>query len=109
MEWRLGAHNWLTIPPRISSWLEEVKRDLETPDLWAELQRDAERLHVATSDDVTENTPFTLVEQNEIAERLQALAEDARRTYSLSEAQMRVLNAKLDYLVNASHRLGRKD
>ena len=63
----------------------------------------------AISDDVTENTPFTPDEQNEIAARLQALAEHARRTYSLSAAQMRALDTKLDYLADAARRLGRKD
>jgi hypothetical protein len=108
-EWPVGAYSWGTIFPRISTWLKDVKRDLETPDLWAELQRDAELLHVVTSDDVVENTPFTPDEQNAIAARLQALAEHAQRTHSLSAAQMRALDAKLDYLLTAARRLGRKD
>lgn len=101
-------YSWQTIIKRISSWLEEVKRDLDTPDLWAELQGAVDLLGV-DSDGVTENTPFTLDEQKEIAKRLREMAERARRTYSLSEAQMQVLSAKLDYLVNATGRLGRID
>jgi hypothetical protein len=101
-------HSWQKLMPRVSSWLQSVKLDLDTPDLWAELQREAELLGAGT-DEVTENTPFTPDEQKEIARRLQELAEHARRTYSLSEAQMRDLNAKLDYLVNAAGRLGRID
>ena len=108
MEWPASAYSWQTIPTRICSWLEEVKRDLATPDLWAELQREA-RLLGTVSDDVTENTPFTLDEQSEIAARLQALTEHARHTYSLSATQMQAVDAKLDYLVNAARRLGRKD
>jgi hypothetical protein len=108
-EWPVSAYSWGTISPRISAWLKDVKRDLETPDLWAELQRDGRLLLDATSNDVTGNSPFTPDEQNDIAARLQALAEHARRIYSLSAAQMRILDAKLDYLVNAARRLGRKD
>jgi hypothetical protein len=93
---------------RISRWLQDVKRDLKTPDLWAELQREAELLG-ANFDDVTENSPFTSDEQNEIAGRLRELADHARRTYSLSEAQIRLLDAKLGYLVGAAGRLGRID
>ena len=104
----LDAFSWQAVLPRIRRWLEDVKRDLETPDLWAELQRQAE-LFGASSEDVIENTPFNQGEQNVIAERLQELAEHASRTYSLTAAQMRVLEAKLDYLVNAARRLGRKD
>jgi len=90
----------------VSRWLVDVKRDLETPDLWAELQREAQLLGDA-SDEATENTPFTPDEQKEIAMRLQGMAEQARHTYSLSEEQMRVLNAKIDYLKAAAGRLGR--
>jgi hypothetical protein len=109
VEWPVNAYSWGSIIPRISTWLKDVKLDTDTPDLWAELQRDAELLRGATSDDVTDNTPFTPDEQNQIAARLQELAEQMRRTCSLSAAQTRTFDAKLDYLVNASRRFGRKD
>jgi hypothetical protein len=106
--WPFEAYNWQPMIPRIKRWLEEAKHDLEMPDLWAELQREAGLLG-AKSDEVIENTPFTPDEQKEIARRLKELAQRARRTHSLSEAQMGVLNAKLDYLANAAGRLGRID
>jgi hypothetical protein len=106
--WPYNAYSWQALMSRVSQWLEDVKRDLETPDLWAELQREAKLLG-AGSTEVTENTPFTLDEQKEIAERLPKLAKYAKRTYSLSGTQMRVLEAKLDYLVDAARRLGRID
>jgi hypothetical protein len=102
------AYTWQTVISRLDSWLEEVKRDLETPDLWAQLQQDAV-LFRAYAGDVTGNTPFTPDEQNEIASRLRELADEAGRAYSLSAAQMRVLDAKLDYLVSAASRIGRRD
>jgi hypothetical protein len=106
--WPFSPCSWLTLMPRVSTWLEEVKHDLATPDLWAELQREAKLLG-AGSNELTKNTPFTLDEQEEIARRLQELAKYASRTYTLSTAQMQTLDAKLDYLVKASSRLGRKD
>jgi len=107
-DWQFEVSSWQNVIPRISRWLEEVKRDLETPDLWAELQGATELLG-ANYDGVVENTPFTPDEQKEIARRLQEWAEHTRRTYSLSVAQMQVLGAKLDYLVSAAGRLGRID
>jgi hypothetical protein len=107
-DWPIDVYSWQALIQRMSHWLTEVKRDLETPDSWAELELDAKLLG-GNSDDITENMPFTLDEQREIAERLRELAEQTRRAYSLSEAQTRVLNAKLDYLVGASGRLGRID
>ena len=70
--WPFEAYSWQALITRISRWLEEVKHDLEIPDLWAELQREAELIGTSF-DDISENPPFTLDEQKEIAERLQEL------------------------------------
>ena len=99
---------WQYLMPRISRWLSEVKRELEIPDLWAELQAE-ENLLGAGAEEAIENTPFTPDEQAEIAGRLYELTDQARNTYSLSDAQMRALEAKIDYLVEASARMGRID
>jgi hypothetical protein len=93
---------------RVSEWLEEVKRDLATPDLWAELQGEAELLGGAF-DKATKNTPFTREEQNDIEQRLREVEGHVRRTYSLPEPKMKILNAKIDYLVDAAGHLGRID
>ena len=105
-DWPYEVYSWETLMPRISRWLEEVKHDLETPDLWAELQREAALLGGA-SNEAKENTPFTTDEQKEIMGRLQELAEHLRR--SLSEPEIQILDAKLDYLIDAAGRLGRID
>ena len=106
--WPYEVYSWESVIPRVTGWLAEVKRDLETPDLWAELRREAEVIGGA-SNEANKNTPFTPEEQGEIVGRLQELAEYARRTYSLSGPEMQILNAKVDYLVGAVGRLGRID
>lgn len=106
--WPTGPVSWQSLLSRISLWLEEVKRDLNTPDLWAELQRDAELMGAGPSV-ATKNTPFTADEQREIAERLKSLGKHVSVTHSLSTAQIQTLEEKLDYLIDASTRLGRKD
>lgn len=106
--WPYEVYSWQALTPRISGWLGDVKRDLDTPDLWAELRHDAELLGAA-SGETTENTPFTQAEREEITERLRALRDHVMSTYSLSEPQMRLLDEKLDYLVEAAGRLGRTD
>jgi hypothetical protein len=109
MVWPYSAtSSWQYLMPRISRWLEDVKRDIEMPDLWAELQAEANLLGAGTEGAIG-NTPFTPNEQEEIAERLHDLRDHARSTYSLSDGQMRALNAKIDYLVEAASRLGRVD
>jgi hypothetical protein len=106
--WPTNPSSWQTMMPRISMWLEEVKRDLDTPDLWAELLREGDLLG-AGSNVFIENTPFTAEEQREIAGRLDQVAKYVRETHSLSMAQMRALDEKMDYVIEASTRLGRKD
>jgi hypothetical protein len=108
MDWPYEAYSWDAMMPRVQRWLQFVKLDLDTPDLWAELQREGELL-IAGSNEVTENTPFTPEEQKEILGRLDELANYVRKTPSLSRAQMQALDEKLEYLVEASGRLGRKD
>jgi hypothetical protein len=102
------VYSWYGVAERFGWWIREVKADLATPDLWAELRREIE-LVGANSEDFAENTAFSLGEQKEIAARLQELAGDVRRAVSLSEAQIRLLDAKLDYLAKAAGRLGRID
>ena len=99
---------WIQVEERVRSWAKDVKEDVDTPDLWAELQRERELLTGARYKDV-ENTPFTSDEQAEIAEHLRQTKEYVARTYSLSDAQMRHLEAQLDNIAAAAGRVGRKD
>jgi hypothetical protein len=105
---RYELYSWDPLISRIRLWFQLVKNDLDTPDLWAELQRET-RLLGADPSVVTENTLFTGDEQKEIARRLEQAAKYMRETHSLSMAQMRALDEKLDYVIEASTRLGRKD
>jgi hypothetical protein len=93
---------------QVQFWLTNVKLDIDTPDLWAQLQGEAELLG-AVFDETTENTPLTSAERQAIAGQLRELRDYVSRTYSLSEAQTRFLEEKLDDLAAATDRVGRKD
>jgi hypothetical protein len=96
------------VEERVRRWAEEVNRDVDTPDLWAELQRERKILPGALYEDI-ENTPFSSDEQADIAAQLRQIKELVRNTYSLSEEQMRSVEAKLDNIEAAAGRIGRKD
>jgi hypothetical protein len=100
--------SWADVEQMIRIWAGDVKRDVETPDLWAEIQREGEILTGTPYIDV-ENTPFTLDEQAQIAEQLDQIKQTAQTRYALSDAQMRALAAKLDEIAAASGHVGRKD
>ncbi len=106
--WPYEFYTWPSLMQRVEGWLREVKSDLETPDLWAELRREREMLG-GVPDEAVQNTPFTQEEQAEIAKQLREIKEYAKKTYSLSEAQRMLLEARLDYLQEAASRLRRID
>ena len=99
---------WIEVEQRVQGWAKEVKEDVDTPDLWAELQREREVLTGARYDEV-ENTPFNSDEQAAIAVHLRQTKEYVTRTYSLSDTQILHLEAKLDDIAAAAGRMGRKD
>jgi hypothetical protein len=107
-EWPYEEYSWQSLMRRVSNWLRDVKLDLDTPDLWAELQNEAELLRDASSG-ANENKPFTQQEQRDIEQRLREVETQVRRKYSLTEPEVEVLKAKIDYLVDAAGRLGRID
>lgn len=99
---------WVGVEGRVRAWAREVKEDVDTPDLWAQLQRQREVLTGARYVHV-ENTPFTSDEQVAIADRLRQTKEYVTSTYSLSEEQVLHLEARLDDIAAAAGRMGRKD
>jgi hypothetical protein len=106
--WPYVAAIWAIVPQTVRRWAEEVKRDVDTPDLWAELRREQEILTGARYEAV-ENKSFTPDEQAEIANQLREIKEYAKKTYSLSSEQMLRLEARLDEAEEATRRIGRKD
>jgi hypothetical protein len=100
--------SWFGLTEQVELWLWDVKRDIETPDLWARLQRERELL-AAVSDEAIDNTPFAPAEQEEIAAQLQELKDQLSREHSLSDEQARLLDERVAYLVDAAGRVGRKD
>ena len=49
-DWPYDAYSWQASTRSVSTWLQEIKRDLETPDLWAELRREVHLLGVGSGD-----------------------------------------------------------
>ena len=101
------AYSWSTVSKRVERWAREVKRDVDTPDLWAEVRRRQGILASAAFED-TDNSPFTSDERAAIVEQVRQIKEKLR-TYAVPEARMLSIEAKLDYLVSAADRVGRKD
>jgi hypothetical protein len=106
--WPYEAYTWQGVMEKVEVWLGDLKSDLDTPDLWAELQSEAEVLRGAQHEE-TDNTLFTSSERAAIAQRLNELAQYVERTNLLSGGQFVELKDRVDYLVEATGRLGRID
>jgi hypothetical protein len=104
----LDTFTAFTLDERVQGWATEVRSDVDTPDLWADLQRELGAATDTRFEDV-EDTPFTPAEREEIADKLREIKEFAEKTYSLTGAQVDRLAAQLDHIEAASHRIGRKD
>jgi hypothetical protein len=102
------SFTWAKVQERVARWAGEVKTDVNTPDLWAELRRGQGILTGVGYEDV-ENTRFTSDEQAQIVEQFRQITEFVQRAYPLSEVQSLSIAAKLDDIALAAGRVGRKD
>lgn len=102
------VRDWDNVLTGVSSWLKALRREHETPDLWAELSREARAIAGVPEADA-DNRPFEPDELRRLTAQLHELREYVAKTYELSEEQNRALEARLAYLEEAAARLGRRD
>ncbi len=91
----------------VSAWLRNLKREIDAPDLWASLTQEMELLGLESSE--ASNAPFGLEEQAQIKRAIDEIRVYITSTYCLAEEPLRRVHAKLDYLIDASTRVGRID
>jgi hypothetical protein len=84
---------------------EEVE-DQTLPDRWAELYSSS-----ATIGDVQvlQNTHFSIAERARVAESLRGFENEIKQRDILTTDQTKLLHEQVDYLIESSNRLGRKD
>jgi len=91
--------------PLLRTWLEQLKVELGEPDLWAENGKQPLSELVEGED----NTPFTVEQQGHIAEVLGEIKRQAAETYGLPDDELKTLNIKLDYLIEAAKHTHRRE
>jgi hypothetical protein len=84
----------------LESWLEEIRRDLETPDPWAELRAMGESTDANVGEEDVDTSPFSAEEQTEISRKLDALKAELEN--QLSEAEARILAQQFEYIKAAA-------
>jgi hypothetical protein len=89
------------------AWLENLKREVEAPDLWAAVAAGAQL--VGGTDEVTSDALFSTAEQERIAAGVRELKEYIRRIHNVDDDRWLIVSRQLDYLMGAASRVGRKD
>lgn len=110
-EWvpNAGYAQYEDIENRFKHWLNIVNEyieDMNTTDLWTTLTDEFSTLDQKA---IQGNTVFTQSEKVKISDSLYKLLNDAREKQILNARQMELLTEKVEYLIEASDRLGRKD
>jgi hypothetical protein len=110
-----GLYHLLMEPPRgkwsnalssVRLWLASLRREVETPDLWAGAVATGDRLAFFRSDE--DNSPFTEMEVRAIGARIVTVKQFIAAR-DLPAGEYESIEKKLDYLVGASRRTGRLD
>jgi hypothetical protein len=91
---------------RFDWWLGYVKREIETPDLWEDLLADEPpRLE---PDNPADHDRFTEAEQTAVVEHFRVVRGYIESLNPTEEALL-LVHAKLDYLIEATSRLEKRD
>lgn len=90
------------------TWAQTLKRELDTPDPWAELGKYRLVINGELSGDVV-NEPIAAVEAEQISLALMELGESAARELSLRDDQAALLRARLAYVADAARRERSRD
>lgn len=96
---------WLTQLQVFKSWLNYLRRETESPDLWSAISKEAQVLESAANAD-TSNAVFTSEEKTYI---VQGINEIKQFLLTGHKVDPELVEARLNYLIESSERVGRKD
>jgi hypothetical protein len=98
--------SWESLRRFVEVWAIVLARELATPDLWGMVE---EQKALAKAADSSDNEAFTHAQLAFISKQVRELGEYIAATNQYNAEENRALHSKLDYLVGASKRMGKKD
>lgn len=107
-ETNLETGDWQTVLASFKKWTEFLKREVESPDLWKLMAEQKDIAQFESNKDES-NSIFLPDEKLKIAAGINELKEYIKASISLDQNRIEIIDAKLNYLLEASGRLGRKD
>ncbi|MBL7189805.1 MAG: hypothetical protein ISS70_26035 [Phycisphaerae bacterium] len=104
-----GDISWeVCVTQVVRNWVRCLKRELDTPDLWQEVEKYRSSLSLTPPENLV-NEPIPAYEVEQITQNLQLLAAQTNELHGLSEDQDTFVRSKLAYLADAAKRQGRLD
>lgn len=99
--------SWNDILGAAQDWAQRVVYELNAPDLWAELVSPSGIFGETQGDE--DNSAFTAEERTAISARIEEVKAEVRQNPALTGDQISGIEQKLDDLIEASERVGKKD
>jgi hypothetical protein len=103
-----NSDDWESMIGHFEEWLQSIDCQTSTPDLWSAFRKESQLIK-ATSEAQIDNSPFGAREKEKVAQYIAEIKQHLLANMELTGQQQEALNARLDYLKEASERLGRKD
>lgn len=101
---RANSSSWNGQVKHLKEWLRYLKREVESPDLWSAIFQESELIEATSSDGL--NTPFNPQEKKYILSGINEIKQYLLNAHKLDPE---LFEARLNYLAEASNRVGRKD
>ncbi|MBT0651903.1 hypothetical protein [Geomobilimonas luticola] len=92
-----------------NNWLRNLKRELETPDMWTAIAGESALLLGTVVVEDETNSLFSPSEREHISRSLNEIRAYIESTHLVSEARVGFVEERLQYLEEAASRMGRKD
>ena len=100
---REQPEHWVVQEGCLCMWIDCLKREIEAPDLWAEMEKYKVAFSLALPEQIV-NEPIPIFEAEKISEKLNLLADKIEEQFELTNEQNQFVRNKLDYLADATKR-----
>jgi hypothetical protein len=93
----------------VRQWVRNLKREIETPDLWSAISGEAALVFGTPVVEDDTNRVFDALERQRLSRSLSEIRNYLVATHDLSDARAAFVDERLRYLEEAAGRVGRKD
>jgi hypothetical protein len=100
--------SWQDQQTEVRRWLRYLKNEISQPDLWEEVYK-YQTPEIGRPSEDTNNSSFTFTEVEHIQLKMEEIRAYLLKNYAKNDTQIKLVNEKLDYLIQSSKKFGRKD